>query len=271
MSDVKMVKFRGAMGGYSKKDVNRYIEQISIDFARREEMLKGDIESEKRKVSEAKSRIEELTHMLDELACEAYSSENAASLANDGKSAAEARGKELSQMLDELACRLYAAEAREAELKSALAGMADRIAGYESRESGEKLSEEVAEKIRNKTEELLRHAGEEAGRIISTAEEKAAEMVSAASEKADAIINDAKVRAGAEEGKIKKMYSSAAEDYCEQIRKLTAEMTKTADSQPEKEEKKPLQSEKPTTLDDRIDTFFRVLFSQINPKNKGKN
>ena len=45
MSDVKMVKFRGAMGGYSKKDVNRYIEQISIDFARREEMLKGDIES----------------------------------------------------------------------------------------------------------------------------------------------------------------------------------------------------------------------------------
>ena len=67
------------------------------------------------------------------------------------------------------------------------------------------------------------------------------------------------------------MYSSAAEDYCEQIRKLTAEMTKTADSQPEKEEKKPLQSEKPTTLDDRIDTFFRVLFSQINQKNKGKN
>ena len=57
MSDVKMVKFRGAMGGYSKKDVNRYIEQISIDFARREEMLKGDIESEKRKASEAKSRI----------------------------------------------------------------------------------------------------------------------------------------------------------------------------------------------------------------------
>ena len=108
MSDVKMVKFRGAMGGYSKKDVNKYIEQISIDFARREEELKGDIESEKRKVSEAKSRIEELTHMLDELACEAYSSENAASLANDGKSAAEARGKELSQMLDELACRLYA-------------------------------------------------------------------------------------------------------------------------------------------------------------------
>ena len=39
----------------------------------------------------------------------------------------------------------------------------------------------------------------------------------------------------------------------------------------EKEEKKPLQSEKPTTLDDRIDTFFRVLFSQINQKNKGKN
>ena len=81
MSDGKMVKFRGAMGGYSKKDVNRYIEQISLDFARREEELKGDIESEKRKVSEAKSRIDELTHMLDELACEAYSSENAASLA----------------------------------------------------------------------------------------------------------------------------------------------------------------------------------------------
>ena len=72
------------------------------------EELKGDIESEKRKVSEAKSRIDELTRMLDELACEAYSSENAASLANDGKVAAEEHGKELSQMLDELACRLYA-------------------------------------------------------------------------------------------------------------------------------------------------------------------
>ena len=30
MSDGKMVKFRGAMGGYSKKDVNRYIEQIAL-------------------------------------------------------------------------------------------------------------------------------------------------------------------------------------------------------------------------------------------------
>lgn len=271
MSDGKMVKFRGAMGGYSKKDVNRYIEQISLDFARREEELKGDIESEKRKVSEAKSRIDELTRMLDELACEAYSSENAASLANDGKVAAEEHGKELSQMLDELACRLYAAEKREEELKAALAGMADRIAGYESRESGEELSEEVAEKIRNKTEELLRHAGEEAGRIISAAEEKAAEMVSVASEKAETLINEAKVRAGAEEGKIKKMYSSAAEDYCEQIRKLTAEMTATADKSREKTEKKPSQSEKLTTIDDKIDSFFRTLFSQISPKNKGKS
>ena len=174
-------------------------------------------------------------------------------------------------MLDELACRLYAAEKREEELKAALAGMADRIAGYESRDSGEELSEEVAEKIRNKTEELLRHAGEEAGRIISAAEEKAAEMVSVASEKAETLINEAKVRAGAEEGKIKKMYSSAAEDYCEQIRKLTAEMTATADKSREKTEKKPSQSEKPTTIDDKIDSFFRTLFSQISPKNKGKS
>ena len=96
-------------------------------------------------------------------------------------------------------------------------------------------------------------------------------MVSVASEKAETLINEAKVRAGAEEGKIKKMYSSAAEDYCEQIRKLTAEMTATADKSREKTEKKPSQSEKPTTIDDKIDSFFRTLFSQISPKNKGKS
>ena len=78
MSDEKMVMLKSALGGYSKKDVNKYIEKISLDCARREDELKAEAENQRRAVSDAKQRTEELSRMLDELACEAYSSENVA-------------------------------------------------------------------------------------------------------------------------------------------------------------------------------------------------
>ena len=236
MSDEKMVMLKSALGGYSKKDVNKYIEKISLDFARREDELKAEAENQRRAVSDAKQRTEEL-----------------------------------SRMLDELACRLYAAEKREEELKASLAGMASRIAEYENRENEDVLTGEVVEKIRTKTEEMICMAGEEAKDIISSAESKAEELISQAKLKAENIISEANAKAGATEGKIKKMYSTAAEDYCEQIKKLTEEMTYSADRARKKQEERPLQNEKTSTIDDKIDTFFRALFSQINPKNKNRS
>lgn len=271
MSNEKMVMLRSALGGYSKKDVNKYIEKISLDFARRENELKAEAENQRRAVSDAKLRIEELSHMLDELACEAYSSENAALEAKKDKASACERGKELSQMLDELACRLYAAEKREEELKASLAGMASRIAEYERRGSGEALTGEVVEKIRIKAEEMICRAGEEAKDVILSAEEKAEELLSQAKLRAENIISEANAKAGATEGKIKKMYNTAAEDYCEQIKKLTKEMTSSADKAQKMQEEKPSQSEKASTIDDKIDMFFRALLSQINPKNKNRS
>ena len=271
MSDEKMVMLKSALGGYSKKDVNKYIEKISLDFARREDELKAEAENQRRAVSDAKQRTEELSRMLDELACEAYSSENVALEAKKDKDSASEREKELAQMLDELACRLYAAEKREEELKASLAGMASRIAEYENRENEDVLTGEVVEKIRTKTEEMICMAGEEAKDIISSAESKAEELISQAKLKAENIISEANAKAGATEGKIKKMYSTAAEDYCEQIKKLTEEMTSSADRARKKQEERPLQNEKTSTIDDKIDTFFRALFSQINPKNKNRS
>lgn len=271
MSDEKMVMLKSALGGYSKKDVNKYIEKISLDFARREDELKAEAENQRRAVSDAKLRIEELSHMLDELACEAYSSENAASEAKRDKQTACEHENELSQMLDELACRLYAAEKREEELKASLAGMASRIAEYESRENGEALTGEVVEKIRTRTEEMICKAGEEAKEIISSAEGKAEEMILQAKLKAEGIISEANAKAGATEGKIKRMYSTAAEDYCEQIKRLTEEMTSSADRPQKRQDEKTTQSEKASTIDDKLDMFFRALFSQINPKNKNRS
>ena len=57
----------------------------------------------------------------------------------------------------------------------------------------------------------------------------------------------------------------------EQIKKLTEEMTSSADRARKKQEERPLQNEKTSTIDDKIDTFFRALFSQINPKNKNRS
>ena len=68
MSDEKMVMLKSALGGYSKKDVNKYIEKISLDFARREDELKAEAENQRRAVSDAKQRTEELSRMLDERA-----------------------------------------------------------------------------------------------------------------------------------------------------------------------------------------------------------
>ena len=102
MSDEKMVMLKSALGGYSKKDVNKYIEKISLDFARREDELKAEAENQRRAVSDAKQRTEELSRMLDELACEAYSSENVALEAKKDKDSACEREKELAQCLTSL-------------------------------------------------------------------------------------------------------------------------------------------------------------------------
>lgn len=48
-------------------------------------------------------------------------------------------------------------------------------------------------------------------------------------------------------------------------------MTSSADRARKKQEERPLQNEKTSTIDDKIDTFFRALFSQINPKNKNRS
>lgn len=196
--DGKMVMFRGALGGYSKKDVNEYIEQISLGFGKKEAEYEEKISRLEREISEEKAKEEELAKRLDELACEAYGNAVKFAAEQDNRAAAEAK-------LDELACEAYSAQLREEQLKSTIEGLCARIADYE-KNSAENASNELLEKVNLKVDEM-----------IAAANAKCADMISAARDEADAIRAEAEDDAEKTKDKMKRIYKDAASEYYEEV------------------------------------------------------
>lgn len=204
-SDERMVMFRGALGGYSKKDVNEYIERISLGFGKKEAEYEEKISRLEREVADEKAKSDELSKRLDELACEAY--ENAVKYAGEKEKRIASEAK-----LDELACEAYDAQLREAQLKATIEGLCARIAGYE-KNSAENASKELLEKVNMKVDEM-----------ISAADAKCADMISAARDEADAIRAEAEDDAEKTREKLKRIYKDAASEYYEEVLSLAQDI-----------------------------------------------
>ena len=196
----RMVKFRGSINGYLKKDVNEYIEKITLDFEEQTRGFEERLSRVERELAAEKEKNAETAARLDEMAIEAYTAQKTADDEKRKRVAAE-------KMLEEMTVEAYSAQEREAELKESAVGLCARIAGYE-RELADRQepSEEILSKINVKIDEMM-----------AAANEKCAEILAEANEEADRIKAEAENEAFATREKMKNIYKDAASEYYEEV------------------------------------------------------
>lgn len=99
MSEVK--KFRQSVGGYNRRDVIDYIEDLSAEHEKTRHTWDLRMERMRRSIIDTENRLSTVQSMADELAAELYAAETRAALAE--------------KKAEELAAELYAAEHKAAE------------------------------------------------------------------------------------------------------------------------------------------------------------
>ena len=196
----RMIKFRGSINGYLKKDVNDYIEKITLDFEEQSRSFEERYSRLERELNAEKEKSAGLAARLDELAVEAYKAQRAFEDEKQKRVSAES-------MLDEMTVEAYSAQEREAKLKESAAGLCARIAEYEN---------ELAQK-QEPSEELLQKMSEKVDEMINAANEKCAAMLAEANEEADRIRSEAENEAFATREKLKNIYKDAASEYYEEV------------------------------------------------------
>ncbi|MBQ9510237.1 MAG: hypothetical protein IJR55_00830 [Clostridia bacterium] len=196
----RMVKFRGSINGYHKKDVNEYIEKITRDFEEQSRGFEERYSRLERELNAEKEKNADLSARLDEMAIEAYTAQ--ASL--EGEKTARISAE---KMLDEMTFEAYSAQEREAKLKEAVTGLCARIAEYER----------ISEQNEGMPDELLKKINEKIDEMISAADQKCAAMLAEAQQEADRIRAEAENEAMASREKLKNIYKDAASEYYEEV------------------------------------------------------
>ncbi|MBO4950035.1 MAG: hypothetical protein J6E38_03350 [Clostridia bacterium] len=199
--------FRSSIGGYNKNDVNRYIEELGVQYTERGDELEGEIKELKRELEvlpslrAEKERAEKLSEELEVLKKE--NSDLSEAIAAQGteleeknsslsavtaeKDALEMRLKEMGEK--EEALRLENARIKaEFELKvkelEALASETESLRKHleDDKSAFEKRAEEMLIQIQSQAKAVIDKANETAELIISNAKKKAAEAAKGGSD-----------------------------------------------------------------------------------------
>lgn len=195
--------FRTGIGGYNKDDVNRYIEELGIQFTEREDELEGEIKELKRELEvlpslrAEKERAEKLSEELEALKKEnadiseairaqgeelAAKNEALGSLTAE-KDALEIRTKELNDTSEALRsdnARLKAEfEIKVKELQALEAETEHlRLELENDKHAFEKRAEDMLVQIQAQAKAVIEKANETAELIISNAKKKAKDVTS---------------------------------------------------------------------------------------------
>lgn len=207
------VMFREAFVGYSKKDVNKYLEKISGDFMRREEEHEELLSRVRRELDEEKKKNSEIAARLDEMACEVYACGMKAEEAGAVIEKLKAERAELNVKLDEMACEAYASQERESQIKTATAELCGRIAELEARPDTQQLTDELYAKMNGRIDEMLSAAQTRGDEIIANARREA-ENIRAQADTETQLISD----------KMKNIYKDAATEYYDEVTQFAEEI-----------------------------------------------
>ena len=227
------ISFRGALGGYNKKDVNEYITKADRDFAE----YKAAAEEEKAKLeAEAKKAAQELSELkkqLEEAKAECESARDANASLSSKLEEAESRNGELEKEISEKNTAISGSDAVIETLKAEKA-VSDRMLDdanariAEMTAAEEKKSEELYESISDKLNTLLDAANGKAEEIVTGAMNRSDEIIEEAKRRADEIVLKASSQAeGLNEKSVENMRQAAksiAAEYCDEVTQFATEL-----------------------------------------------
>ncbi len=250
----KKTGFRKSLGGYRKDDVNQYIADLAKDFSNE----RDEWETEKAKiqrVSEDEKAEKTLAEtQRDELACLLYAAES--NLAAQKAAAEEAEKVNM-------------------ELKATIAGLSARIHEYEEEKKdadahADDVQESVYQKINDKVEQIMTAANDSAREIVANALLRGDEVIAEAEEKAKKILREASAKSSANYYDDVMRFASEIRDsmnkLMSEIEVKKAEMSGKLDEirpTAHKTEPRPQKTARQTSMDEKIETFFKNTLDAI--------
>ncbi len=197
--------FRNSLGGYNKNDVNRYIEELGIQYTERGNELESEIK-ELRQELEVLPSLRAEKERAEELAkeAEALKKEN-----TDLSEAIKAQGEELGAKKDALSTLTAEKDALEIRLKE-LSEREERLAAENAKIKAEfELKVKELEVLDEETRQLKKKIEDEKSEFEKRAEEmllqiqaQAKSVIDKANETAELIVSNAKKKAGEIAGRI---------------------------------------------------------------------
>ena len=280
--------FKSALGGYNKNDVNAYITAVSAEIKSKDELyLTQRTRFEKELEIENKAK-ETLSDKLDELGFELFTAQSETAAANRRETELKNTVMGLSERVAELEEALSKAGQSAAELKKI-----GELVGIETGDESEALHDKLSERI----SEIMQKADSNAEQIMTGAMQRADELVENAQNQANEIISAAENEAKS----LRDKYKNAAGDYYEEVAVFVNEIrehlegfmreigAKSAElehkieymqlpgapsepkaidaeckEKPSSPEKSESREKKTSTLDDKIEKFFKNTMAAIN-------
>lgn len=205
------------MGGYSKKDVNKFIAEMSADFKHQSDEKDASIEYERSRADKAEENLKLTNEKLDEIAIAAFNAEQKQKELEKRIAELEKDRALLSDKLDEMAVSAKEAimdlEATRKQfedecLKNSLAEQKlDALAceTYGMMQQTQ-LTEEMYAKIDQRVEDIFREADSKATEIIRRAQAISDEMVNETREKTQSF-----------KANLEDSYKSAVTEYKENV------------------------------------------------------
>ncbi|MBR6051109.1 MAG: hypothetical protein IKP68_07900 [Clostridia bacterium] len=280
--------FKSAIGGYNKNDVNAYITAVSAEIKAKDELYRTQRARLEKELEIENKAKETLSGKLDELGFELFTAQSETAAANQRETELKNTVMGLSERVAELEEALGKAEQSAAELEKI-----GELVGIESGNESEALHDKLSERI----SEIMQKADSNAEQIMTGAMQRADELVENAQNQANEIISAAENEAKS----LRDKYKNAAGDYYEEVAVFVNEIrehlegfmreigAKSAElehkieymqlpgapsepkaidaeckekpSSPEKSESK---EKKTSTLDDKIEKFFKNTMAAIN-------
>lgn len=281
MENEKDIVLRNALGGYNKSDVNEYIASMAKEFSRREEGWYTEKRKLERAVDDERAEKEKYAKLCDELACQYYEAWVDARHKSEALEEERKVGMELKSAAAGFSARIH-------ELETELA--AKREACDEFSETGSEGAENSAEqaavydRLEKRVDEIMAAANESAHEILSGALSRSDEMIAEAERKAEQIRADAAMQSEREKGMTAVGYYEDVMRFASEIRdsinnlmeeisvkkaELEEHLEKAraaseVQSISEKSEKKKSEKTPFSSLDEKIEHFFRNTMRTIS-------
>ena len=221
-------KIKGSfIGGYSKKEVNQFISDMSMDFKRQSDEKNATIEFERSRAEKAEEELKLANAKLDEIALMAYNAEQRQKELEKRISDLEKNRVILSDKLDEMAI----------SAQTAITDLEETRKRFEQECLKNEFNEEKLDALACETYEMMRQSrasddiylkiDQKIEEIFKEADEKATEIIKRAQAIADELVNETKEKTKYYRANLEDSYKNAITEYKENVNAAVDNLLRT--------------------------------------------